>query len=351
MLNVFIPQEKLEDIVIKNMASSTNEADQDVWFKIFTKLKYIYISSLEEKKYLTTEDTLFLLEESYGIEIKYATKYIDSISDHPESVTQYQNGIFLLDISEEDAEAIQRDYGVICQSIKKMDYSVLMDPDLKFSLDKKDDNYTWYSMLERIDAAHIPSNHLIMIDRYLFANEKELGNSLDNIYGILDAMLPTHKLKCPYKVSIIIGEQQDGKGVALSYAAHKVYDMTSELDRPYPIDVEVFYHTHDSGLYSRTHNRYILTNYTITNAGYKLNAFDDDNSQCMQPIYVQGLFSINGLDGYCDSPHKSHNDLMLAIYNHLNWWIKHPTTEDCLSAYNGNVVPINNIYQSKNQIN
>ena len=99
MLSIFIPQDTLEDIVIDNMASEMEPEDQDVWFKIFTKQEFIYVSSWDEKKYLSQEDPLFLLNKSYGVKIEDATDYINTIPNHPESVTRYWNGIFLLNMS------------------------------------------------------------------------------------------------------------------------------------------------------------------------------------------------------------------------------------------------------------
>ena len=348
MLSIFIPQETLEDIIIDNMASDMEPEKQDTWFKIFTKQDIIYVSLLDEKDYITEKDLLFRLTKSYGVKIKNATNYINAIPAQPGSVTQYWNGIFLLDISEDDAADIQRDYGVICQSVDSMDASVLMDPDLRFSPKKKEKGYSWYFMMDKINAEHIPSNHLILIDRYLFADINELEMTLDNVFEILDAMLPHHMLKSPYKVTLIVGEQEDGTGVAPSKAAQEVYNMIPDLGRPYPINVEVLYHTYLSGLYSSTHNRCILTNYTLTQLEYKINAFEEGTSQCMQTITPQGLFSTNGLNGYCDSPHKTHDDVMTAIYNNLVWWGKNYLTTKSSYTFNGKKMNIREKYAVKN---
>lgn len=349
MLSIFIPQDTLEDIVIDNMASEMEPEDQDVWFKIFTKQEFIYVSSWDEKKYLSQEDPLFLLNKSYGVKIEDATEYINTIPDHPESVTRYWNGIFLLNISEDDAAAIQRDYGVICQSVDSMDASVLMDPDLRFSPKKGEKDYSWDFMLQGINAKHIPSNHLILIDRYLFADEDEIEMSLSNIFNMMDAMLPRQSLKCPYLITLIIGQQESGDGVGLSQVSHEVYDLVPRLKRPYPIHVEVIYLTYMSGLYTSTHNRCVLTNYTITQVEHQLKAFDDKGkSTCLQTIQPQGLFSNSGLNGYCDSPHKTHHDIMKALYNNLMWWVKNYLTPKSSYTFNGKKTNIKEKYGVKN---
>lgn len=362
MLSIFIPQETLEDIVINNMASDTKPEDQDVWFKIFTKQKYIYVSSCDEKVHLTQEDPLFILDSS-GVEIRYATQYIEDIPQNHQSVTEYWNGIFLLDISEKEASQIQKDYGVICQSVKNMDASILMDPGLRFSLKKGEVGYFWNEMLEAINAEQIPSNHLFLIDRYLLTKDKDkteeddLNDILTNIYDITNALLPTHKLKCRYKITFIIGEQKEGLSFSASEVSQIVYEeLIPCLNRSYDIDVEFLYLTHLSGLYTATHNRCILTNYTVTQLEHSIKAFEfrenkdgipENVSTCLQTIMPQGLFTPSGLNGYCDSPHKTHHNVMSAIYDNLVWWVKNYLTSRSSYFINSKKTRLNNRYGVK----
>ena len=328
MLSIFIPQETLEDIVIENMASDMEPEDQDVWYKIFTKQKFIYVSSWDEKKYLTQEDPLFILDSS-GVEIKYATQYIEDIPQNHQLVTEYWNGIFLLDISEEEAAEIQRDYGVICQSVKKMDASIVMDEGLRFSpkKDEKDKD-----------------------------EEDDLDFIKSNIYDITNTMLPTHQLKCNYTISFIIGEQKDGKSFFPSELSKMVNEeLIPSLHRPYDIDVEILYLTHMSGLYTATHTRCILTNYTVTQLEHSLKAFEKgdeeidegDESTCLQTILPQRLFTTSGLNDYCDSPHKTHHDVMSAIYDNLVWWTNNYLTTKSIYTLNGKTINIKNRYVAK----
>ena len=361
MLNIFIPQETLENIVIDNMASDMEPEEQNVWFKIFSKQDYIYVSSLDENKYLTQEDPLFILSDSCGVEIRYATDYIEDIPQKHQSVTEYWNGIFLLDITEEEAEIIQDNYGVICQSIDNMDASILMDEGLRFSLKKGEIGYSWDEMLERMNATHIPSNHLFLIDRYLLARDKDkdedddLNDLLINIYDIVNTMLPTNELKCRYKITFIIGEQKEGNSFSISEISRIVNEeLIPSLKRSYGIDVEFIYLTYLSGLYTATHNRCILTNYTVTQLEHSIKAFEwkknkdgifEKVSTCLQTILPQGLFTSSGLNGYCDSPHKTHHDVMSAIYGNLVWWVKNYLTTKSSYAFNGKKMNINKRYE------
>ena len=355
MLSIFIPQETLEDIVIDNMASTMEVEEQDTWFKIFTKQEFVYVSSWEEKDYLTQEDPLFLLSDSYGVEIRYATEYMEAIPEQPESVLDYWNGIFLLDISEEDAARIQKDYGVICQSVNHLDASVLMDQNMRYSLRKEDKGYSWELILSNLNAEHVPSNHLILIDRYFFARDKDkkkkddLNFTLRNLYDIMNAMLPMDELKCRYKVTIIVGEQKEGLSFSISEISKILHDeMIPNLKRPYDIDIEILYLTYLSGLYTATHNRCILTNYTVTQVEHKIKAFDRGGSTCLQTIIPQGLFTLSGLNGYCDSPHKTHHDVTKAIFDNLVWWVKNFLTTKSTYYFNGKKTNIRDRYTIKN---
>ena len=359
MLSVFIPQEILEDFVIDNMASDTKPEDQNVWFKIFTKQKVIYVSSLKKKRYYSNdpeEDPLIRLSYAHGVKVLYATEFIEDIPQNHRLVTNYWNGIYLLDISPEEAAEIQRDYGVICQSTDEMDASVLMDPGLRFSFKDGPAKYYWDKILENISFNYFPSNRLILIDRVLFADKGMMENVLDNIFDIMDNMLPTHKIKGAYKVTLIIAQPKDGDCYPLSTIAENVFQLVSDLARLYPINVEILYLTNKSRLFPFTHNRCILTNYTITEIDHMLNAFEntkDENgntikkSRCLQSVVPQGLFTPMGLDDKCDSPHAIHHYLMAAIYDYLLKGEKKSPITKCIYAYNGKIMNIRNKYESK----
>lgn len=352
MLSIFIPQDTLEDILIDNMASDMEPEDQDVWFKIFTKQQVIYVSSFDEQKYHSEDDPLFNLSDSYGVEIRYETAYIEAIPDNHKLVTKYWNGIFLLDISEEDAAEIQKDYGVICQSIAHMDASILMDPGLRYSVGKDSEDYSWKLILSNINAKHYPSNHLTLIDRYLLARDKDKDKeedwnfTMENIFNIFDVMLPVDKLKCPYTITLIVGEQKEGKSFSLSEFSKVVNDeLIPKLNRAYKIDVEIIYLRYLSGLYTATHNRCILTNYTVTQLEHMTKAFDGIKSTCMQTITPQGLFTPSGLNDYCDSPYKTHDDVMTAIYKNLVWWVNNYLTTKNIYTLNGKTINIKDRYR------
>ena len=361
MLSIFIPQEILEDILIENMASDTKPEDQDVWFKIFTKQKVIFVSSWEKKRYYLNdpeEDPLIRLSNAYGVKVLYATQFIEDIPLNHRLVTNYWNGVFLLDISPKDAAEIQRDYGVICQSTAQMNASVLMDLGLRFSFKEGPTKYYWDKILENISFKHYPSNRLILIDRYLFAGEGSLENVLDNIFDIMDNMLPIHKIIGAYKVTLIIAQPKEGDSYPLSTIAENVYRLVPDLARPYPINIEILYLTNKSCLFPFTHNRCIMTNYTITQVDHMLNAFEnakDENgntirkSRCLQSIVPQGLFTPMGLNDKCDSPHEIHHYLMSAIYSYLFKGEKKSksSTPKCIYAYNGKIMNISNKYETK----
>lgn len=321
MLSIFIPQDTLEDIVIDNMASDMEPEDQDVWYKIFTKQEYIYVASSDGREYVSQDEPLFYLSDSYGVEIRYETKYITGIADNHDWVCQYSNGIFLLNIDECDAEQIQHDYGVICQSVDHLDCDALHDQNLSFSPNVGQEGYSWKKILRRINSKYYPSNHLTIIDRYLFSDLECFDTALQNVYEIINAMLPTHELKRNYKLTVFIGEQEENKTVPLEMITKGINEILLLIKRPYTIDFELFFLYHQSPLYKSTHNRRILTNYTITTIEHMINAFKGGVSKCQQSIQVHGLYSWASLDGLCDASCKMHNDIIEDICDYIGKWV------------------------------
>ncbi len=348
MIDIFIPQDTLEDIILENMPSTTAEEDQDIWFKIFSKQKYIYVASDDDHEYVSKEEPLFYLSDSYGVEIRYETKYINGIANNHDLVCQYPNGIFLLNIDEADAEQIQQDYGVICQSVDNLDSEALNDPNLSFSPNMGQEGYTWKKILSRINSKHYPSNHLTIIDRYLFSGSEYFDSALQNVYEIVNAMLPTHKLKRNYKLTLFIGEQEDAKSVPLELINQGICEMLPLMMRPYGIDFELFFLYHQSPLYKSTHNRRILTNYTITTIEHMTDAFKDGISKCQQTIHVHGLYSTASLDGLCDAPYKMHDDLTEDICDYIGKWVYNTSKNNNKKRYRKKM-EYNDIYMLNSQ--
>ena len=336
MVCFFITQDKLEDIVCEEMEKDQDE--QSNWFKIFAHQNTIFVSSLNDNKYLDYEEPLFIFCESYNIEIKFETDYIENIPNNPASTSRYPNGVFILNISEEEAKKIQQEYGIICQSIDTMDDGVLVNEGNQFEPDKDDTDYDWNYILANYGYSEVPSNHLLLIDRYLFADEnsEEINSALQNIYEIFNNLLPKNSLKCSYLISFFISQDVLEKyNLSLNEIGEEIHKMILELSRNYTINIEFISMRHRCGLYRNIHDRFIITNYTITKISHMLNAFEDGKSKCMQTITAQRLFTQKGLNDYCDSPIKMHTNVTNAIHRYFTWRRYHPEASDCVYMYNG----------------
>lgn len=348
MVCFFIPQDKLEDIISEEM--DKNQDEQSNWFKIFSHQNAIFVSSLDDYCYMDYEEPLFIFCESYGVEIIHETDYIENIPNNPASTTRYPNGVFILNISEDEARIIQEEYGVICQSIDKMDDGVLVSDGNEFEPNKDDTEYDWNIILANYVYSEVPSNHLILIDRYLFADDysEEMSSALQNIYEIINNLLPTSSLRCPYLISFFISQDVlDKYNLSLNEIGEEIDNIIDSLSRNYSINIEILSMRHHCGLYKNIHDRFIITNYSIIKISHMINAFEDGKSKCMQSITAKRLFTKKGLNDYCDSPIKMHTNVTDAIHRYFTWRENHPDVLDSRYMYNGQLSIMNNhnVYQ------
>ena len=105
---------------------------------------------------------------------------------HPENVLKNPSALYILDIPAANALAIQRMYGVMCLSSSAPDISPLIDINDEHTTEKKVAlGRGWDSVLDSVE--HLPSNALILNDRYLFKTTNPVfGNGFDNIRSILE---------------------------------------------------------------------------------------------------------------------------------------------------------------------
>ena len=102
---------------------------------------------------------------------------------HPENVLKNPSALYILDISAADALAIQRMYGVMCLSSAAPDISPPIDINDEHTTEKKVPlGRGWDSVLDSVE--HLPSNALILNDRYLFKTTNPIyGNGFNKTEG------------------------------------------------------------------------------------------------------------------------------------------------------------------------
>lgn len=165
-----------------------------------------------------------LIAYSQGGKLRWDDHLVDSILKDYKVVMQHPESVYLLDLPQEDADFIQQSYGVICQSCSHLDPSILtkIDPDELFTEKNKVD-YNWKSVSEGIVNPFLPSNSIIINDRYLFSGdcpEKDIEGRItgwekhfgyDNLINFLNCFLPNKLDKCEFHVLIVTSEDAINK--------------------------------------------------------------------------------------------------------------------------------------------
>ena len=219
-------------------------------------------------------------------------------------------GCYLLDIDKAEAETIQKEYGVICQSTSDYQDCPLVHKEFPIYPEKGESGYGW-NRFKKV-CSEFPNNALIINDRNLF-NDQTRGDlhGLKNIEDILDALLPDI-FDAEYHVGIIIGSE---KGKPIIKAPYDFKIIIGELERiknrlskPYSIVISfLMLDSSDAISWEKTHNRRIISNYYYIEADHKIAAFYNGRSTITQSIQMNPLFC-KGFSVGADAPEKDHRN-------------------------------------------
>lgn len=313
MFKVFISANSLEKLCIDEMGKDIKEMSS--WFLILTKQNVIY---LDKSIYddLDYDDPLFTFSESYQVELKESSvDYNQIITQKPEYVLSEPQGAFLLDVNEDIAGLIQKAFGVICQSTCNLNDCCIAEPEHKMTLFSEETEHSWKELFEDTS---MPSNALVIIDRYIFGYDGKVKSGyrdgIINIEKILSNVLPP-VLSCDYHVLILFDEKQSNdKYFDINKIGLILEDYKKDhLKRPYNIDIELFSVSSKAYNYEDTHNRRIISNYFICSADHLLKAFrKDGRAVCNQDIRLEYSYSY-GLKDKSDPAVKTINYLLNQI--------------------------------------
>lgn len=239
-----------------------------------------------------------------GTTVKTDAEYINDIPQNSRRVLENPNAVFLLDIETKKAEDIQNKYGVICQSIDSTDDNVLTKA-YEYDLTDGQEGVDWNVYFDRTNHT-LPSNALIICDRYIFSADSKSGPKvaqdalelgLTNIRCILNSVLPK-RYNDEYNVLIVFDsstldkydEQETNMFKSIADNLKNYADGIKKL-RHYKIRFDLISVDHNCINYKKLHNRRIISNYFIVRADYKLQAFKGNVSIATQTIFYDALFS------------------------------------------------------------
>ena len=231
---------------------------------------------------------------------------------HPENVLKNPSALYILDIPSADALAIQRMYGVMCLSSGAPDITPLIDINDEHTTEKKVSlGRGWDSVLDSVE--HLPSNALILNDRYLFKTTNAVyGNGFDNIRSILTELLP-RELNTKYHIAVIFDRDEIDPLYNFNSIAKRLNDLVLEFKKPYEIVTEVLGLSEGKEIYYKFHNRRIVSNYFVVKMDYTLAAFNKTEGTSEQTIIPQVLFTEDSLNKNSSAPLKSMQQITKAL--------------------------------------
>lgn len=231
---------------------------------------------------------------------------------HPENVLKNPSALYILDIPAANALAIQRMYGVMCLSSSAPDISPLIDVNDEHTTEKKVAlGRGWDSVLDSVE--HLPSNALILNDRYLFKTTNAVyGNGFDNIRSILTELLP-RELSTKYHIIVIFDRDEIDPLYNFKIIAKRLNDIAKEFNKPYEIVMEVLGLSEGKEIYYKFHNRRIVSNYFVVKMDYTLAAFNKTEGTSEQTIIPQVLFTEDSLIKSSSAPLKSMQQITKAL--------------------------------------
>jgi len=232
--------------------------------------------------------------------------------EHPENVLKNPSALYIFDIPETEALAIQRKYGVMCLSSAAPDITPLIDINDEHTTDKeKPLGKGWDTVLDSVEP--LPSNALILTDRYLFkTTNAKYGNGFDNIRSILTELLPS-KLETKYHIAVIFDRGEIDPLYNFNSIAKRLNDLVLEFKKPYEIVTEVLGLSDGKDIYYKFHNRRIVSNYFVVKMDYSLAAFNKTEGTSEQTIIPQVLFTEDSINKRSSAPLKSMQQITKAL--------------------------------------
>ena len=282
-------------------------------FKIYiSETIYTSVLKAEDEKPAVNQSGLYKLLKQQQVQI-LTTAETETIKRHPVDVLSNPSALYVLDITPAEVLNIQQSYGVMCVSGEHPDVSTLIDVnDVHISNEHEKLGRGWDSVLDSVEK--LPSNALLLTDRYLFAFRKpNIGDGIANIHNILDELLPPKFLGGDYHVTVIFDEMSKHKSYTFNDIATQLNKQNQQLHRDYPIMMEVLGITPDCAIYNKLHNRLIISNYYMVEASHKLAAFNHEKGTARQILLPMALFTESSINGESTPPLKIINQTIKTL--------------------------------------
>lgn len=301
-------------------------------FKVFiSDSVYDRIISTEEQR-AVGRSNLYKLLKQQPVQI-LTEKDTEKFKAHPEDVLKNPSSLYILNISHSEALAIQKTYGVMCVSGDSPNISPLIDiNDIYIAKEQEILGRGWDTVLNSIKT--LPSNALLLTDRYLFAfRSPTAGDGIANIQSILGELLPQQFQGGKYHVTIIFDNMAKDTNYTFDEITLLLEGVKKKLNRDYHITMEIIGIKPECSIYNKLHNRMIISNYYIVEAGHKLAAFNKDKGTARQMLIPMTLFTENSLDGQSTPPLDAINQTITTLRDFSKSLPHLPESEHCKYLY------------------
>lgn len=280
----------------------------------------VYISESAYKDIVNSEEQKAASERSflYKLLMQQSVQQLSEIETikikvHPENVLKNPSSLYILSITSAEALAIQKTYGVMCLSGECPNFSPLIDiNDIHIAKEQEKLGHGWDTVLDSVET--LPSNALLLTDRYLFAfRHPNAGDGIANIKDILTELLPKQFLGGNYHVTVVFDNMAKNDNYSFGEIAQLLENVKVQMQRDYPITMEILGITPSCSIYNKLHNRMIISNYYLVEASHKLAAFNKDIGTARQLLLPLALFTESSLNGRSTPPLDAINHTLATL--------------------------------------
>ncbi len=339
--------------ILEQKMASTKCSNNDVWTHIINSQDVIFLSGYDESQIANNR----LLQNLHRCGKRFYQTPFD-ITEKLQVLHAISCPTILCDISPEEAEKIRSEYGVCCYASNddSTPFLVKQGWTIETSDPENESNWEWF-----YEGSDRTCNSALIVDRYLFQNEwnkdnklpdDNLDDSINNLRSIVDGILPETLNHGDFVLTIVCENSKvftgkAGHFVPIQKLVKRIESIKNYIHRSFKYDIEVFLVERGRPFYSETHDRFVITNYTVTEASHKLKAYRSPNiSLCNQKISFSYIFC---------KPHQKSSMSSVTQKRVLEAIHKIVTDEDgkiegkIIYALNGEIID-NNEWNSKNRL-
>ncbi len=304
--------------------------EDNVWKDVVKKQHYVFVSLPPGRINWDENNRLLSAFHRSGKKIYAYPDFFEKIKKDQAKMTKMSTPIYLLDITKEKAEEISREYGICCYAIGTMAKPFIVKRGWDIETTDVEKPNSWDFFYGDINSY---CNSIVIIDRYLFScdyNKKNgdpdeiIQDSYTNLEQIMDNILPKESKCDDFTLTIIFSCSSNKGGMGedtptFTEIIEEIQTIKERIGRPFDYDIEVISVDKGCAYYNDTHDRFVITNYSITEASHKLKAYRTGGiSLCKQKLFFDYTYSKGIEEGDKSSlPATTQERVLNALQNYI----------------------------------